>query len=352
MNLERRISVLIIIIFILTLGLIITSTPRTEVIYNANVTLYPDIINVLDKVSNINLQNKEKTLSFKKNNTGDWEIINKDNFPAQMNLVNDLLLGVANLKVIEQKTKDPKLYSLLQVDDVTNENSNAIAMTLKDLNDNILVNLLVGKRERQTILGSKAEQLYIRKDGDPQSWLVEGNLPVSLEFKDWVNQPLLPITANDIQKIIISNNYSKDPVVIYKETNDGDFYVKETTEKIATITPIQQNNILIHKLSNIEYYHVIGYDKLSTKWQPSLKLEIHTAHKFNIKIEMCKTKKHIYARVLVSFVGDDKNIQDPIRYNKLNKINAFSELWLFHISDEIYNLVNQSQQDLVTALKT
>ena len=216
--LGKRISVLIVLLFILILGVIMVSTPRTENIYKNVVELYPNIIDELDKVSTINLNNQEKTLLLKKNNEGSWEISNSDNFPAQMNLVNDLLLGVAYLKKIEQKTKDPKLYPLLHVDDPKTENSHAIAMTLKDPTDKVLVNLLVGKRGKHSIVDIKLQQLYVRKKGDCQSWLVEGYLPVSLEFKDWVIQPLLPITAKDVRKITITNNHTrKNPIVFTKK---------------------------------------------------------------------------------------------------------------------------------------
>lgn len=351
MILGKQISVLLITTVVLILGLIITSTPRTETIYKNSAELYPNIINELDKVSSIDINGKDKKLSFKKNNDGDWEIISNGSFPAQMNLVNDLLLGVADLKIIEQKTKDPKLYSLLQVDDLKNENSNAISMILKDPNDNILVNLLVGKKERQAIVGSKLEQLYVRKNGDLQSWLVEGFLPISLEFKDWVNQPLIPITANDIRKIIISNSYSKTPLVIYKENHAGDFYIKEGTDKKPNITAIQQNNSLVHMLSNMEYHHVTTYGEVSHHWQPNLKIEIDTIHDFKLKIELAKIKQRICARVLASFVGD-KDAINSASGNKIDRVNEFSESWIFHISDDIYNLVNKPQKELVNLLKT
>ena len=57
--------------------------------------------------------------------------------------------------------------------------SRAISITLKDSTNKILVNLLVGRRGRQAIVGTKIQQLYVRKKGDRQSWLVEGYIPIS-----------------------------------------------------------------------------------------------------------------------------------------------------------------------------
>ena len=345
-----RISVLLIIIFILSLGLIITLTPRTEAIYKTNSYLYPNIIQVLDNVSTIDITNNSKKLSFKKNNDEVWEIINDGNFPAQMNLVNDLLLGVAYLKIIEQKTADPNLYSLLHVDDIKAENPDTIAVTLKDPANKYLVNLLVGKREQQAIIGSpaKTEQLYVRKAGDRQSWLVEGTIPISLEFKDWVNQPLLPINANDIRKIAISNNYSKTPMVIFKENADGNFYIKDNNRK-QSITTIQADNNLVHMLSHLEYHNATLYNNVAHNWRPNLKIDIDIVNNFKLHIELAKIKQRICARVFtISSVDAQGSDGDPS--NKLNKVNEISKMWVFQVSDDIYNLVNKSQLELINAL--
>ena len=133
--LGKRISVLLVLLFILILGVIEISTPRTENIYKSNTELYPNIIDELDNVSTININNKDKSLLFIKNSEGGWEINNNNNFPAQMNLVNDLLLGLAYLKKIEQKTKDPKLYPLLHVDDIKEKKITSYFHNLKRLNE-------------------------------------------------------------------------------------------------------------------------------------------------------------------------------------------------------------------------
>lgn len=346
--LGKRISVLIVLLFVLILGVIIVSTPRTENIYKNSMELYPNIISELDRVSVININNKDKSLLFKKNNDGGWEISNNNNFPAQMNLVNDLLLGIAYLKKIEQKTKDPKLYSLLHVDDVKDEKSLAIAMTLKDSTNKVLVNLLVGKRGRQSVIGNKQQQLYVRKKGERQSWLVEGYLPISLEFKDWVYQPLLPVLANEIHKITIYNNHTrKIPIILLKEKEDGNFYIKDESKKTTLIQP---NNSLINLLSNLEYNHAISYKEMVGHWRPNLTIEIETIHNFKLHIEIAKIKQAVYARVFASVV-DNKHNNNVQQTDKFNTINEFSKSWLFQISGDIYSLANKPQKELVEFLK-
>ena len=309
----------------------------------------------LEKINSIEIKSNTQGLQFSKDQTGIWQINSNANFPAQANLVNELLSGVAYLKIIEKKTKDPSLYSLLNVNDLNNKKSNAILLSFKDTDKGVVANLLVGKQSRAGPAGTKQKQVYVRKQGEKQSYLVEGALPISLEFKDWVNQPLLPILADDINKIIINNNPNKLAVILYKDKEQVVFHIKEnkTNKKNKSINKkivIESDNAFIYGIRNLEYHNAFLYKNFFARWRPTSKIDIEMKHNFSFRIEFAKLRKQVYARIFVKIIDKEKNIPDSHTL-LFDKISKYSELLVFQIPDEIYNIINRPRNEMFESLK-
>ena len=349
MMIRKQTSALLIITLVLALTIILKSTPRTNSIYQHNTTLYPNMLKKLTRVASVNIQGYNHSLLFRKNNLAGWEIVSNANFPARINLINDLLLGVAYLKIIEQKTQNQKLYCLLDLEDAQSKPSNAIAITLKDQNNKVLANLLVGKKKTITNFTGSTEQIYVRKKGQDQCWLVEGNLPTSLEFKDWVQQPLLPITAEDINKISIANDKIKTPIAISKAVGTNKF-VLDPTSVNGKNKPIiiQQNNALLYLLTKLENLDALPFQDFSATWQASVKITLDIVDGSHINLEFAKINQHCFARVLVHPHDANKAIPGN---NKLEYLVDANDKWIFQIAEEIFDLTCSSEQDLIKALK-
>ncbi len=82
-----------------------------------------------------------------------------------------IVLALADMTLVEPKTAKPDLYPRLEVEDPGKGKSTLV--TIKDKSGAALARLIVGK-QRYDRLGEGNDGVYVRKPGDPQSWLARG----------------------------------------------------------------------------------------------------------------------------------------------------------------------------------
>src|SRR3954471_4381002 len=129
---------------------------------------------------------------------GSWAVVEKGNYPAAPGKLRQLLLGLADLTLIEPKTERPELFARLDLDDPANGKSAQIR--LNDRTGQTIAELIVGRR-RADRLGSGSDAVYIRKPGTDRAWLARGPLDVSGEVVDWLDRRILDIPTTRIASV-------------------------------------------------------------------------------------------------------------------------------------------------------
>ena len=74
---------------------------------------------------------------------GHWVVVEKGNYPADEARMRRLLLGLADLTLVEPKTERPELFARLDLDDPSNGKSTLVA--LQDRTGKTVAELIVGK---------------------------------------------------------------------------------------------------------------------------------------------------------------------------------------------------------------
>lgn len=120
-----------------------------------------------------------------------WRVAERG-YPADTGQVRKLLLDLAALKVEEQKTSDPALYSKLGVEDPHGAQSGSTGVDI-DLNGKTL-KLLVGKT-------SGTGSVYVRVAGTAQSLLASPQLTPDADPRHWLDHSLLDIPADQVKEV-------------------------------------------------------------------------------------------------------------------------------------------------------
>src|SRR3982751_4760563 len=106
---------------------------------------------------------------------GSWAVVEKGNYPAAQAKMRQLLLGLADLTLVEAKTERPELFARLDLDDPAN--GKATDLKLNDRIGQTVAELIVGKR-RADRFGTGNDAVYLRKPGIDRAWLARRSLDV------------------------------------------------------------------------------------------------------------------------------------------------------------------------------
>jgi len=146
-----------------------------------------------------------------------WVVSDLDDYPAQATIVKQLLVQLGSLKVLETKTGKPENYPRLEVEDRA-DGAKSRAVKVLTANDNPLADLLVGKERPARALNEPAH--YVRRAGEANAFLVEGDLNIGLKSLDWVDPSIVNISVERVRQVSIKPAHGQAIVVSKEKPED------------------------------------------------------------------------------------------------------------------------------------
>jgi hypothetical protein len=152
---------------------------------------------------------------------GKWSVVEKGNYPAAPAKIRRLLLGLADLTLLEAKTQRPELFARLELDDPATGKG-----TLVQLQDRLgvpAVNLIVGKSRRDRLAGAY-DAVYVRRPGENKTWLARGSVDVSGSAVHWLDRRIIDIPPSRIASVTTIDG-DAPPLVLKRSSPSADFAV-------------------------------------------------------------------------------------------------------------------------------
>jgi hypothetical protein len=179
--------------------------------------LLPGLAAQASRISRVELQQGDKTLALAKSDAG-WTLADRGGYPVKPGAVRALLVKLAEAELVEGKTRNKDRFALLELEDPVGKDSKSRLLRLKDDQGAVIAETIVGKKRWDAFGGSKSGT-YVRKPGDPQTWLSNGDLDVSLNVRDWVQAGVLDVPSTKIAKLTVEIP-GEEPLVIARDGAD------------------------------------------------------------------------------------------------------------------------------------
>ena len=132
-----------------------------------------------------------------------WSVEERGGYPADVTKVRQALLALADMRFVEPKTAQPQSYPRLQVEDAGGKDSKSTLVTLADDKGALLGEVIVGKH-RADQLGGGEGGIYVRKSGNAQSWLAEGNLDLADTTAAWLDKKLVDLPMAQVKQAVLT----------------------------------------------------------------------------------------------------------------------------------------------------
>lgn len=161
--------------------------------------LIPTFSEQINEATSIGLTAAGGSISLRRND-GDWVIMEWDGYPADYGLVKQTLMGLADLEIIEAKTAKASKHTELGLEHPGTPGAASLGLSVTGSGDASLVNVVLGNPRT-----GQNEQLYARRAGEDQTWLVSGPLTPPRELQGWVDKELLRLAAKDLNRVVVSH---------------------------------------------------------------------------------------------------------------------------------------------------
>src|SRR5690242_4133513 len=181
----------------------------------------PELHGHVNDVNAITLTGADnKVLATLKRGADGWTVAEKANYPADVAKIREFLIKLDQATLIEQKTSNDKRYADLGVDDVSAKDAKGVQVELAGLEKPL--KLIIGNFN-----GGGGGGTFVRRAGDPQSWLANGNLQVAKNTADWEKRDLTDIAATRLQSVTLTNTDGKVLKVSKDQRSDTNFKVND-----------------------------------------------------------------------------------------------------------------------------
>jgi len=218
----------------------IFSESTDNVISGAGDPLFPDLLSKANDVSGIKIQRNAGSLTLVKDNDI-WKVQENNGYPADLNKIRELVLGVGNLVRVEPKTKKAENYDRIGLQDVTVKDSPAVRVTL-ETGGNAVADLIIGNNKPAHGDDNK-KSYYVRTTDDPQSWLVDGKLPEQWEPKNWLDTNIFEVDRARIKQVVVDHADGEKVYIHRPDSSVRDFTLESLKPGEQLTAPFEVNNI-------------------------------------------------------------------------------------------------------------
>src|SRR5687768_12332713 len=200
----------------------------------ATAVLYPELKEQLNAVNAVHIYKAgdARVVELKKQGEA-WIVTGRDNYPADESKVRKLLIAIADAKLYEEKTSNPEAYATLGVEDT--KGAGATSLRIELVGAPKPVDLIVGKQ------GPGARSNYVRRAGEPQSWLINATIDTSATPDAWLRKDIIDVSADRMQSATVELKGAKPYTATKNSRADTNFAVQGLPKGKSLSAPTAAN---------------------------------------------------------------------------------------------------------------
>jgi hypothetical protein len=155
-----------------------------------------------DAVGRITLTAPAGTITLVRETGDRWAALERYGYPVDRKRVRDLVVALADMRLIEGKTAQPERYGRLQVEALDAEKAQSQLVRLETADGKVLAEAIIGK-ERYRLTGTEPTGTYLRRPDEAQSWLASGSVRIEHDIARWLDGEIVQLDPAAVRRIEI-----------------------------------------------------------------------------------------------------------------------------------------------------
>lgn len=237
---------------------------------------------------------------------GQWTIAERSGYPADKGKLRSLLLGAAELTVIEPKTANATLHTQLGLTDpkqaLDATGNGASLVELFDKSGQSIAAVIVGNQRPSKVIGSERSELFVRKPDSDQTYLVEGTLSLPKKVQDLIEKELTNIETSRVQRVTVTYPGGEE-VILAKDKSDAPNF---TLVKPVSTQPIKsafEVDNIAHSLARLVADDVKAATVATPQPQPKFTAVLETFDGLRLTLIAEQSGEDTYGKLSAEYVA-------------------------------------------------
>jgi Domain of unknown function (DUF4340) len=180
----------------------VLSQPSTTTLQLLDEPAFPTLRENPDAVAKIIVTTPAGSITLVRETGDRWAALERYGYPVDRRRVRELVVTLADMRLIERKTAQPEFYHRLQVEDPGVENAKSQVVRLESEGGTVLAEAIIGK-QRDRLTGTEPSGTYLRRPGEAASWLASGGVLIGEEIAEWLDDQIVALNGRAIERIRI-----------------------------------------------------------------------------------------------------------------------------------------------------
>lgn len=241
-----------------------------------------------------------QTLVTLSNSDQGWTVQEKSTFWADTGKLRDILLKLADARLIEAKTANEQKYADLGVTAIEQKNAKGLLIKLEGIDNP--AQLIIGNPS------SHGNGSFVRHPNEKQSWLTQVQLTIEKDPAIWLDIALTDINSERIAEIVIENGKKGSLRLFREQSADANFQVANVPKGREVADP-GTVNALASTLSGLNLEDV---SEAKANPNPSINASYRTFEGLIIDVSAWQQDDKHYVRLKVKL--DEAWLEKAIQY--------------------------------------
>ncbi|HWE22226.1 MAG TPA: DUF4340 domain-containing protein [Hyphomicrobiaceae bacterium] len=164
--------------------------------------LMPTLAGSIGQVAEVAIRQGEDGVVLERTG-GTWSLKSRGGYPVDVVKVRALLVGLDKAELVEPKTSRAEKYAALELEDPAGKGAKSRLVKVTDAKGNTIAEAVLGKKRSEGYGTGKTGGTYVRRPGNPQTWLANAELDAPVATKDWVKASVLALDSAKINRVSI-----------------------------------------------------------------------------------------------------------------------------------------------------
>jgi len=292
-------------------------------------TVFPGLIDRVNDAAKVTIEHRDRSLTMVRDAKGKWTMKESDDYPVSAKVAEKVVVQMADLNYYELKTRKADLYTRLHVGDPKAEKAEAREIKLYDQDGKVMAEVIAG-RKRYNLVGARREGVYIRKPGNPQTWLAAGEFDVEVKPGDWLERKIVDIDENNVLSTTLVHPDGEVVRISKENPQERNFTLHDIPAGKKLQYDTDPDNIagVVDQLE-LDDARKDGYVTFDA--EKTLKAEFVTRDGLKLEIEMRAKDGSDWARVKAAALPDAPAPKDGAKSaaDRAQEINARVSGWVY-----------------------
>ncbi|MGD9851996.1 MAG: DUF4340 domain-containing protein [Nitrospirales bacterium] len=276
---------------------LVTREPVTQTPQSGE-PVFPQLMSVINDVSEILVETKEHIITLVRRE-GEWGVKEKMGYRADVEKVKSALVGLAELRLQDPKTKNPELYDRLGLLSKEKDGSTSLTISVKTGESTPIAQVVIGN-QKPAKSNPRLSEIYIRKPDDPQAWLVTGNLRLDRLPEEWLDKEITALPTKRVRHVQVTHP-DKEVLDLSKEKpEDMDFQLDSIPTGYKVSSTFNLNNV-VGTLVQLSLEDVRKESEMKFSADTGVKAMVETFDGLRFHVQTAKEGEKVFGKFSAEF---------------------------------------------------